>query len=92
MLTPEDRIGPRPTKQGAVDLTGGKLFLSDPVQHTNLVNIVEKYGTEKLVVWDGGRMVKYHAIIRMLLSFNPRHSSILEPKTNFVESPIDLIH
>ncbi len=98
MLAPEDRIGPRPTKQGAVDLTGGKLFLSDPGHHTNLVNIVEKYGTENLVVWDGGRMVKYHAIIRMLLrsihaihQFWNQRQILSTPQLTFYVDAVDLL-
>ncbi len=46
-----------------------------------MVNIVEKYGNENLVVWDGGRMVKYHAIIRMLLrSIHAIHQILRRPK------------
>ena len=65
-LAPEDQIGPRPTKEGAVDLTGGKMFLSNPVQHASLVAIVSKHGSDKSVVWDG-RGVNFHTVIRILL-------------------------
>ena len=65
-LAPEDQLGPRPTKQGAVDLTGGKLFLSDGAQHASLVEIVAKHGTDRNVLFDH-RHMKFHAVFRILL-------------------------
>ena len=66
-LPPEDQIGPRPTKQGSVDLTGGKLFLQDRDAHCALVSIAEKHSTDQCVSWDGSRQMKVHAVIRILL-------------------------
>lgn len=65
-LAPEDQLGPRPTKEGAIDLTGGKVFLSDPAQHASLVAIVAKHGLEKTILFDDRHMA-YHAVFRILL-------------------------
>ena len=50
-LPVEEQIGPRPTKSGSVDLTGAKLFFQDPEQHTQLVEIVSKHGSDRLINW-----------------------------------------
>ena len=66
-LPAEDQIGPRPTKQGSVDLTGGKLFLQDTNSQLTLVGIVEKHSADRVVQWEGGRSIKVHAAVRILL-------------------------
>jgi hypothetical protein len=50
-----------------VDLTGAKLFFQDPDQHKIFNDIVCKHGADKTVLWEEGRVLKYHAVTRMLL-------------------------
>ena len=66
-LAPEDQIGPRPTKQGSVDLTGAKLFFNDLHQHAQFVDVVAKHGSDRTINWEVGRDLKFHAVVRMML-------------------------
>lgn len=66
-LPPGEQVGPRPTSKGAVDLTGGKLFLQNTTLHANLVRIVEQRAPNHSIWWEPTRKLKLHAIIRILL-------------------------
>ena len=61
------QIGPRPTSKGAVDLTGGKLFLQDVTLQTKLVDIVERRASHVTIAWEPNRHLKLHAVLRILL-------------------------
>lgn len=67
LLPPVEQIGPRPTSKGSVDLTGGKLFLQSQTLHATLIDIIERRAPSLTVGWEGGRQLKFSAVMRFLL-------------------------
>ena len=65
----EIRDTPRPTKDGNLDLAGGRWFARDQANHTKVVQLIQQHvGPQERVVV-GGTSIPLHAVIqRMLLS------------------------
>ena len=79
-----ERLAPRLTKPGTLDLTAGRLFATTPALHAQLVEAV-RANTQECIEWVPGRkLYVYRALHVLLASFHSLHATwvVREPVTN----------
>lgn len=62
-----ERLAPRPTKPGTLDLTAGRIFATSQALHAELVAAVQARVSTPLQ-WEGNRVVHFHTVLHVLLT------------------------